>query len=478
MSNDTGKRHKRSKKPPPIIARGSSHPTAIFNLPPKKIIKATKDYQAQNAGELSFRKNDFFYVINDREDTETYEVINPLEKLRGIVHYHCFKSIERTAEQLSAPPQHDHQSQSRPSSRPSSSQNRPVSPRYGPISPQLSPEYQRGFVDSIYGSEFGGHFNDNQEYQEEFSNLPKDRLSEYRRQQSNDRRHTEYTELDYGRNEYQNGYQNEEYYAAYPYHTDNQGDDYTAMLSNQLQALSTNRSSADTHPSRTSRSSRPNLPPSEIIDVCTVVSCEVLNGDKWSFTIQVKYLDDRMDILHRSHDDIWALQVTLLTKFPVEAGRHDHPRSIPFLSSPVGGMDQNQAQEIRLELNRYLTELVQIPSHILYSPSVIRFFKTRPGDEQNAIISFDVADTLLDLLEDYQNHNEVTVKLVLGSEIIAWKTSEFICYDDLAREVIDKLGFRFDYLLYMDEVENMIPLQGDSDLRLLLSLGKLKFFVK
>jgi hypothetical protein len=58
-----GKPKHSRRKPPPIIARGSSHPNAIFNLPPKKIIKAIRNYKAEYPGELSFEKDDFFYVI-------------------------------------------------------------------------------------------------------------------------------------------------------------------------------------------------------------------------------------------------------------------------------------------------------------------------------------------------------------------------------------------------------------------------------
>lgn len=64
-SNSSGNRRRRMKRPPPIpTARGSSNPNSIFNMPPKKIIKATMSYFATNPGELSFDKGDFFYVLS------------------------------------------------------------------------------------------------------------------------------------------------------------------------------------------------------------------------------------------------------------------------------------------------------------------------------------------------------------------------------------------------------------------------------
>jgi hypothetical protein len=485
MQKESRKHRPSRRRPPEIIARGSSHPNAIFNLPPKKIIKATMPYQAQGPGELSFAKDDFFYVIDDRPDSKTYEVINPLQKTRGIVHYHCFKSIEKQAEPVD--PHHvDEQRYGYGDSREQPRMVSPVSPRYDshPRSPYDRPPSPAAYdsrMNSIYASEFefGADFQ-NDEYQREFAQLPKDRLNEFKNTEG--RRMTEYTEMDYGRNEYHSydryndGYnENSRFDNGYEYEDQFDPDDGMNRLASQLQAMGQRRSE-DAYPARTSRSSRPNLPPSEIIDVCTVMSADPV-GDKYSYTIHVKYVDERLDILHRSHDDIWALQVTLLTKYPLEAGRDSEPRVIPFLNPP-SSMTPQQAAKTRFELNRYLTELMQLPSHVLYSPSVSRFFKTRPGDDQNAIVSFDVADTLLDLLEDYQSSNEITIKLVLGSEIVAWKTSEFISHRELKEEVSEKLGFRFQTLLYMDEVENLIPLQGDSDLRLLCALGKIKFYVK
>jgi hypothetical protein len=52
------------KGPRPIInpTRSSSHPSSIFNMPPKKVVKASCDYTARAAGELSFKMGDFFCI--------------------------------------------------------------------------------------------------------------------------------------------------------------------------------------------------------------------------------------------------------------------------------------------------------------------------------------------------------------------------------------------------------------------------------
>jgi len=55
----------------------------IFKVPPKKVIKTNQNYTAQYSQEISFKKGDFFYVID--EDDLYYSIINPAEKITGLV---------------------------------------------------------------------------------------------------------------------------------------------------------------------------------------------------------------------------------------------------------------------------------------------------------------------------------------------------------------------------------------------------------
>jgi len=55
----------------------------LFKIPPKKVIKTNQDYKAQYSQEISFKKGDFFYVID--EDDLYYSIINPAEKISGLV---------------------------------------------------------------------------------------------------------------------------------------------------------------------------------------------------------------------------------------------------------------------------------------------------------------------------------------------------------------------------------------------------------
>ncbi|KAJ6258484.1 hypothetical protein Dda_6526 [Drechslerella dactyloides] len=54
-------------------------------LPPKKVIKATRDYKPVNPGELAFSKGDFFHVVSNEDDPEFYEACNPITHAQGMV---------------------------------------------------------------------------------------------------------------------------------------------------------------------------------------------------------------------------------------------------------------------------------------------------------------------------------------------------------------------------------------------------------
>ncbi|KAI9779216.1 MAG: bud emergence protein 1 [Geoglossum umbratile] len=76
--------------------------SAITIVPPKKVIKALFDYEAQSQQELSFVKGDFFHVIDREDDTDWYEACNPATGARGLVPVTFFQVLARTAGRDSA----------------------------------------------------------------------------------------------------------------------------------------------------------------------------------------------------------------------------------------------------------------------------------------------------------------------------------------------------------------------------------------
>ncbi|KAL2018229.1 hypothetical protein VTK56DRAFT_1136 [Thermocarpiscus australiensis] len=71
--------------------------SAVAIVPPKKVIRALYDYEAQNPQELSFSRGDFFHVIGRENDPDWYEACNPaLPDARGLVPVSFFQALGRT----------------------------------------------------------------------------------------------------------------------------------------------------------------------------------------------------------------------------------------------------------------------------------------------------------------------------------------------------------------------------------------------
>ncbi|KAH7134364.1 hypothetical protein EDB81DRAFT_96865 [Dactylonectria macrodidyma] len=87
-----------SWKPKPVDPGVSIAPkTPVAIVPPKKVIRALYDYEAQSTQELSFSRGDFFHVIGRENDTDWYEACNPaLPDARGLVPVTFFQALGRT----------------------------------------------------------------------------------------------------------------------------------------------------------------------------------------------------------------------------------------------------------------------------------------------------------------------------------------------------------------------------------------------
>lgn len=69
--------------------RSTSHPTDLFSLPPSIIIKATRSLTSTNdIHELTYAIGDYFFVIDVKEDSEWFEVVDPVQRRRGV----CLKA--------------------------------------------------------------------------------------------------------------------------------------------------------------------------------------------------------------------------------------------------------------------------------------------------------------------------------------------------------------------------------------------------
>ncbi|KAJ1820202.1 bud emergence protein 1 [Coemansia sp. RSA 2675] len=68
---------------------------------PKRVIRALRDYSSKEVTELSFKREDFFYVLsNPHDDDRWYDVTNPLSGKRGLVPASYFEVMESRQDRL------------------------------------------------------------------------------------------------------------------------------------------------------------------------------------------------------------------------------------------------------------------------------------------------------------------------------------------------------------------------------------------
>src|ERR1700724_732813 len=80
-----------------IMGNGAISPKSSLTIgPPKKVIRAIRDYVPQSSRELAFSKGDFFHVIGAENDRNWYEACNPATNMRGLVPVDYFEVLAKT----------------------------------------------------------------------------------------------------------------------------------------------------------------------------------------------------------------------------------------------------------------------------------------------------------------------------------------------------------------------------------------------
>lgn len=100
-------------------------------LPPKKVIKALHDYDAQAAHELGFSKGDFFHVVSNENDPNWYEAYNPVTNARGLVPVSYFQVLGKTEKTTSTGSAPDGAPLSPPQPSPDPAASNKPQPLYG-----------------------------------------------------------------------------------------------------------------------------------------------------------------------------------------------------------------------------------------------------------------------------------------------------------------------------------------------------------
>lgn len=395
--------------------------SAIAIIPPKKVIRALYDYEAQSREELSFQKGDFFHVIGRENDSNWYEACNPaVPDARGLVPVAYFQSLgkterDSTQSDKSSPPvrQPDHDSgysdhlgtSINPSeiSRTSNSMGKVsgamvygivmydfVSERPDELDAkageaiiviaQSNPEW---FVAKPIGRLGGpglipvsfieirdmvtGQVVPDALEAVQKARVPK--VEEWKRMAA-----------DYKNSSISLGKFEVNTMASQQKQQMEQGIENMSLQSRKSHGIEPNKQiQTNNQAYKDSYASRPASSIPAAISARIPRYC--FAEDKYWFVVEVKLEDGKYWELSRYYEDFYDFQIQLLSEFPVEAGNTgQQTRTLPYMPGPVSYVTDAITEGRQINLNAYVKTLLAQPAYISRCQLVREFFVPREGD--------------------------------------------------------------------------------------------------
>lgn len=121
--------------------------------------------------------------------------------------------------------------------------------------------------------------------------------------------------------------------------------------------------------------------PPEIVHA--TVDAYALENDKYWFTVTCYLNNGRARTLKRYYQDFYDLQVQLLDAFPAESGKLRDSngnwtrRIMPYIPGPVPYVTDSITKKRREDLNVYVSDLIRLPKYIASSRMVTNIFRVK-----------------------------------------------------------------------------------------------------
>ncbi|KAI9146034.1 Phox homologous domain-containing protein, partial [Paraphysoderma sedebokerense] len=306
---------------------------------PKCVIKALSDYHSSSPVELSFKKGDFFHVIKDDNDT-WFEVEDPVKNMKGMVPVKFFEVIGRTHRVSTDDIDSQIKSLSigEAPSNSSKSNGRKPQPLYAVVQYDFDAERKDELTAKV-GDPIIVVARSNEEW---FLAKPIGRLGGP---------------------------------GLIPVSYVQIRDPTTGLVVNDIEEAIKKHNIPHIEEWK-----KMNQQYTENIIPLAVPSYERRDSFKYLFVVHATRSDHSRQILYRTYDEFYDLQLTLLSQFPKESGRTGEPRIIPFMPGLVEDVTEAVTAQRRIDLDAYLKDLIKLPSHIAESTPVLDFFRIRTGD--------------------------------------------------------------------------------------------------
>jgi bud emergence protein 1 len=395
-----------------IIGNGVISPKSSMTIePPKKVIRAIRDYSPRSPRELAFLKGDFFHVVAGENNRDYYEACNPATNQRGLVPVSFFETIGKTVgantstltSQISAMGLTDNSPRAAtgygypsngvpsPGAGDAPAKPKPATPVYGVVQYDFIAE-QKDELNVKAGESIIVIAQSNHEWFvckpigrlggpglipisfieirdvatgkpveniEEFvakSGVPKveewkQKLGEYKSKS-----------IPLGQFEFSNS-------------NVSPGPTPPPAVQQLARQSSINNGSGY---------SPLNSPTAALaVKDARIEQFSYTNGRYW-YWVRAVMEDGRHRNLCRYYEDFYNFQLTLLATFPVESGSTGRQRILPFIPGPTQYVTDAIAEERKDDLDLYVRELCLLPVHIKNHELVKNFFTPREGDVESS----------------------------------------------------------------------------------------------
>jgi bud emergence protein 1 len=386
-----------------VIGNGVVSPKSSLTIaPPKKVIRAIRDYVPQSSRELAFSKGDFFHVIGAENDRNWYEACNPATNMRGLVPVDYFEVLGKTVgppalnTSMSGLSLNDTNSRMVGNYNGYGNGNVPTPPASAtvPSGPKTTPVY--GVVQYDFVAEQKDELNVKagesiiviaQSNHEWFVCKPIGRLGGPGLIPIS---FIEIRDVATGK-----AVENIEEFVA------KSGvprvEEWKQKLGEyksksiplgQFESPASGPSPPSTQ-SRQSQMNGNNYPalnsPTTLLTVreAKIEQFSYTNGRYW-YWVRAVMDDGRHRNLCRYYEDFYNFQIALLATFPVESGSTGRDRILPFIPGPTTYVTDAIAEERKEDLDIYVRELCLLPTHIKNHELVKSFFASREGDVESS----------------------------------------------------------------------------------------------
>lgn len=366
---------------------------------PTEVAQATQFHQARNAGELSFKKGDFFYLTkNDQVAPDgTIEILDPIKNVKGRAPARCFKIFEKT-----------HNSSTGDESSSSSSFPSPI------INKRQISTSSSNFSPKPLGNLFGVVLYD-------FNAERSDELTVQTGEIIYICAHHEYewyiakflnkvgevglvpvsyvqlidavTRIPFNESpkdiiEREHLPTVDEWKVVKNRHkasTKSVGPAATNS-SDSISRQSSQNNSTGRVSSITRSPLKRNISQSLVLPQEVNIEYFSSTNNKFWFLVRAKMSDNTVRSLCRYYEDFFNFHQKLLSTWPREGGKYDttkKERILPFIPGPVVDVTEGLCHKRLIDLNEYLNILLKLPDYISKSSLVLSFFDLMNGDESS-----------------------------------------------------------------------------------------------